>query len=689
VRLWRRRLAIGIYVTLVATLVGVIIAASLHVLDGQWAAATAVAVAILTALNASSQREAVQSPPEEKARKLASELAPQILDEWTEEMLSRGLEPDRRMALRWRLGAGSNPSAQAAAGLADEGTLDQLLNRIGHDADDGRLPRLVVTGEMGGGKTAACVLLVVELVERHGRLPVLLQLGTWDPGTSLQAWIANQLPEVFPVLGRTRNDQKVAAILASRHALPILDGLDEMREPAAALRAIDEEMRGRPFVVTCRTAEFARANAGGVLHQALVVELQPLRPDEVSGILLEYEPAGVQGPLAPLVGALKDQPAGPVADALSTPFMVSLARDTDASLGELLPTATDPNAADVIRQHLLGTFVSKTYATRTAYADSEGITPDQARRYLRFLARHTDPAGRLAWWRLDLAVPQVVFLVVSACFGAAVCSGLATLFFSLFDRPWLGFWIGLGAGAAGAITDKLVPRDPPRRSRPRVRSVQVPAPPELAHIIGFGLVGGAALAVMVWILYASSRYIIIGGVLSGVTFTIARYVSQPNDPLKVITPASLLSADRAAVLYAWLVGAIPGALTGAYLGFSFRAGHRPGYDSLGILSYPTPVLALLGAASGCVLSGTGLGLMALGSSSWGRFNFTRLWLAGHGWTPLRLMSFLEDAHKRGVLRQVNGYYEFRHQMLQRYLGEPGSRLPAGTPGALASPGAPP
>jgi hypothetical protein len=304
------------------------------------------------------------------------------------------------------------------------------------------------------------------------------------------------------------------------------------------------------------------------------------------------------------------------------------------------------------------------------------------------LARHTDPGGRLAWWRLDLLVPRIVFLVVSGCVGAAVCSGLAALFFSLFDRPWLGFWIGIGAGVAGAVTDKLVPWDPPRRSRPRVRSVQLPTPAELAHIIGFGLIGGGALAVMVWVLYASSEYIVVGGVLSGITFTIARYISQPNDPLKVVTPASLLAADRATVLYAWLVGAIPGALTGAYLGFAFRAGHRSGFDSLGILRYPTPLLALLGALSGCVLSGTGLGLMALGASSWGRFIWTRLWLAGHGCTPLKLMSFLEDAHKRGVLRQVNGYYEFRHRMLQHYLGEPEPQLPAGAPGALASPGAP-
>jgi hypothetical protein len=674
---------IGIYAALIAILIGVIVAAGFDVLDPQWVAAASAAVPILITLLASSQREAVRRPPEDAARELAGQLGAQTWGDWTAEMPSRGLEPGRRMGLRWRLAEGSNPGAELAAALGGEGTLDQLTDRIGREADRGRLPRLVVTGEMGGGKTAACVLLILELAERHSRLPVLYQLATWDPRTSLQTWMARQLPEVFPVLGRTSYDRQVAAILASRHILPILDGLDEVREPAAALRAIDDEMSGKPFVLTCRTGEFARANGGGVLHRVLIAELQPLRPDEVRGILLDYEPASVHGPLAPLVAVLEDQPAGPVAEVLSTPFMVSLARDTGASLPELVPAATGPDAADVIRRHLVGTFVQK------AYANDDRITPDEARHYLRFLARHTDAAGRLAWWRLHLAVPRALFFIVAVCIAGAVCSGLAALFFSLFDRPWLGFWIGLGAGVVGAFIVELVPQDDPRRARPRFRSVRVPAPYELARTIGFGLMGAAALVVIVWFLYGPVRYMVIGGVLSGLTFAAARYISQPNDPLKVLTPASLLRADRTAVLYASLVGAIPGALTGAYLGFSFRAGHRPGFDSLGILRHPSFVLALLGAVGGCLLSAIGLGLMATGSSSWGRFVWTRLWLAERGSTPLKLMSFLQDAHRRGVLRQANGYYEFRHQILQRYLAGPNPELSAGALGAWADPAAPP
>lgn len=670
----RKVVVVWVDAALIVILAGTIVAGGFHVLAAQWVAAVSAAVPILITLI---QLPPSPPPPEDAARDLAPKLALQARDSWAAELPSRGLEPGRLMEVRWRRADGS----LQVPGLGDDGTLTQLTDSIARDAEqrgeDRRPLRVVVTGELGAGKTAACVLLMVDVAERDGRVPVFLQLAAWDPETSLKGWIARRLPEIFPVLGTTKYDRRVADILAERHILPILDGLDEMRDPAAALRAIDDKMGGLPFVLTSRTTEFCAANDGGVLHQALIVELQPLRPDEVRGILLDYEPPSANGPLAPLVAKLEDDPAGSFAEALSTPFMVSLARDTRASLPELLAGTAGPGAADLIRQHLLGTFI------RRAYTGDEGAGLAGARRCLRFLAQRTDPAGRLAWWRLHLAVPRAMFVIVAACIGGGACSALAAIFFSLFGRPLEGFWIGLGAGVAGAFIVELVPQDDPRRARPRLRSVRVPASGELARTLGLGLIGGAALAVIVWALYGTAGYIAVGGVLSGLTFAAARYLSQPNDPLKVITPASLLRTDRAAVLYAALAGAIPGALTGAYLGFSFRAGHRPSLDSLELLRYPAPVLALLGAASGCVLSGAGLGLMAMGSSSWGRFNWTRLWLAGRGATPLRLMTFLQDAHRRGILRQANGYYEFRHRALRDYLAEPSPELSVGPSGTAA------
>lgn len=681
-RFWRKGASITFYILMLAMLIAVILAAAFNVLSAEWAAVAAAVPPILTALFASLQAEVVQGRPEDVARKAAQNLVPQVLEDWTAEMPAFGLDLNHRIGLRWRLGEGSNPRAQADAGLADIGTLDQLIDAVGRQADSGGLPRLVITGMMGGGKSAACALLTVELAERHGRLPIFLHLATWNPAISIHAWIAEQLSDVFAGIGKSKSGRKVAEILAKRHVLPILDGLDEMREPSAALRAIDEQMSGLPFVLTCRAAEFRAANAASPLHQVLIVDLLLLRAEEVRDILLEYEPMSIQGPLSTYVAALEADPTGPVAEALDTPLMVSLAREAGASAPALGATAVGSDSADVIRQRLLGTFVRK------AYASEDQFTKNQARHYLRFLARHTDDAGRIAWWMLYETVPPVVFLVVAIINAGVVCAGLGALFFSLFKNPWLGFWIGLGAGVIGAVIDTLVPHQAPLRARPRFRSLRVPTPNQLLRILGFGVIGGAALSVFVWELYGPVRYIAIGGVLSAATYAAASYIGQPNDPLKVVTPRSLLNGDRMTVIYAWLAGALAGALTGGYLGLSFRAGHRPRFDSLALLHYSPLASTLLGAACGFVLSGAGLGLMGMGSSSWGRFIFTRLWLASRGSAPLRLMSFLDDAYKRGILRQINGYYEFRHQILQRYLDDTDPELATGAAGSLASPAAP-
>ncbi|MDK1347004.1 hypothetical protein QNO09_27620 [Streptomyces sp. 378] len=62
-----------------------------------------------------------------------------------------------------------------------------------------------------------------------------------------------------------------------------------------------------------------------------------------------------------------------------------------------------------------------------------------------------------------------------------------------------------------------------------------------------------------------------------------------------------------------------------------------------------------------------VGASALTLSAWGRTATARVWLALTGRAPWRLMTFLEEAHRRGVLRQTGARYEFRHQHLHRRL----------------------
>jgi hypothetical protein len=74
----------------------------------------------------------------------------------------------------------------------------------------------------------------------------------------------------------------------------------------------------------------------------------------------------------------------------------------------------------------------------------------------------------------------------------------------------------------------------------------------------------------------------------------------------------------------------------------------------------------IGLASGIVV-GVTVGFYHAAS---GPFMLTRAWLVLRGRLPWNLMSFLDDAHKRRVLRQAGGYYQFMHLALQEKLAPP-------------------
>jgi hypothetical protein len=59
--------------------------------------------------------------------------------------------------------------------------------------------------------------------------------------------------------------------------------------------------------------------------------------------------------------------------------------------------------------------------------------------------------------------------------------------------------------------------------------------------------------------------------------------------------------------------------------------------------------------------------------SWYPFVLTRAYLGARGELPFRLMTFLEDAYRRDILRQNGAVYQFRHLRLQQRLAAISSR----------------
>lgn len=90
----------------------------------------------------------------------------------------------------------------------------------------------------------------------------------------------------------------------------------------------------------------------------------------------------------------------------------------------------------------------------------------------------------------------------------------------------------------------------------------------------------------------------------------------------------------------------------------------------GILVDPTTKWTAFLIAVGGVMTMIVVGSQYMAWLSW--LLFTRLWLPATGKLPWPIMTFLVDAHRRGVLRQAGAVYRYRHARLR-------DRLVAGQP----------
>jgi hypothetical protein len=182
--------------------------------------------------------------------------------------------------------------------------------------------RLAVLGEPGAGKSMLMVRLTLDLLARRasgGPVPMLAPLASWNPqDQDLHSWLAAQLTIDHPALAAPAPPEagqgtRIAALLAARLVLPILDGLDEIpnADRGPAITRINEALRpGEHLVVTCRTQEYRDAvrppsGAEATLRAAAAVQLCPLD----IGAVGRY---------------LRDDAVGPVAAARWDPVMAAL-----------------------------------------------------------------------------------------------------------------------------------------------------------------------------------------------------------------------------------------------------------------------------------------------------------------------------------------------------------------------------
>jgi hypothetical protein len=171
---------------------------------------------------------------------------------------------------------------------------------------------------------------------------------------------------------------------------------------------------------------------------------------------------------------------------------------------------------------------------------------------------------------------------------------------------------------------------------------------DLSIIVHVGLVDG--------LVYGS-----VFGVATGLTFCLLGLLETPLDIDSAVNPRSLLTTNRGTVTTQLLVWA---PTFGAVVGFGSGVAVDVLQGSVGPLVWTSEAAALLGVISGL---GGAIGY-ALTLTAWGQWLvLTRIWLPLTGRLPWAVVTFLEDAYQRGVLRQAGAVYQFRHARLQQHL----------------------
>jgi hypothetical protein len=479
--------------------------------------------------------------------------------------------------------------------------------------------RLCVLGEPGSGKTILMVRLVLDMLARRkagGPVPILASLASWDPGAQdLRELLDAQLVSDHPTLAGppppATQGKTQAAALLA--AGLILPILDGLDEvPDAA-----------------RSQAISQINEALRPGEQLVVTCRTQQYQDAlrthDGVEVTLRAAAVQ--LRALNADdvreyLYDDAAGQVAKARWEPVLAILG--TEAPTGQALRTPLMVGLARAIYNPRPGELAG---ALRDPAELCSPLLADQAAVESLLFGAFIPAAYRpntVSRWNAQQAEKWLKYLA---------------RYFSSADIAWWqlrhsatrhGFNPvttvaagGLGAGIAAGMADGT------------------------AAWIGDGLAAGLAAAALGWIAVVTVIEILF-------TITMGRRSRMPRALEAAASPEGSLARDRRAALIMFSTA----------LGIAIAAGAVAG--------------VLVGVVPGVVAGGvSGLAglLVCSRQAAWPQYAVARTWLALRRQLPFQLMSFLADAHRRGILQQAGTVYQFRHKELQRWLAASGHPAP--------------
>ncbi|MFI7148825.1 NACHT domain-containing protein [Nonomuraea sp. NPDC050022] len=655
--------------------------------------------------------EVAQVTPVEPALAMLRKL---VKDQWSNEadrVLGLGLDP---MPVRWNLRDEARFIAGPRIGgeITWSGSGDKIKGLADRFRASGR--RLVVLGGPGAGKTTLAIQLVRELLKsQDGSVPVLLTMNGWDVKEYpyFEDWLADRLEQTYPALPAYGKDM-ARRLFRDGKIVPVLDGLDEM--PAASLPgALAELNKTLPaetqLVLTSRTTEYTAA--AQALGLAAVVEAEPMSAvaaaDYLDGTFVRTPP---HPGWAALLDRLRDDGPTPLSETVSSPLGLWLLRTVyrpAADPSRLLDPARFATAAE-LRAHLFDRLVPALIEARPParkdeadlFRPSRVYQPEQVTQWLSYLATLLDrtpveaeavPLGGksigvrdFAWWRLAALTmrrpppgPGVMFLVLVA--SVAWGGVLATLALDTFTWWFLIGGLGIIAMYRERSDNPSWVYDRPGYADLRIRRRIFPLLNKLLSsfsiasgiALGAALLGGVVQAVVDLVTGAALTDSLVEAYVGAVVFgpgmllvfmtdAVAEWAEIPVMDRQASTPLTSWRADRRLNRVRLLAGGALGAIIGAALIWATDG-------SAGEMAVATLVAAMVGMTYGLV-SGK--------HHAWPVYELAAFRLARQGRLPRRLMAFLDDAHRLGLLRAVGPLYQFRHAEFHDHLAGRGTPVTA-------------